>query len=242
MITSIKNINNLNYDKKFLELYINRENSPKRINLFEKLLCSENNNNDDDNDDINKKIFNKIINYYFNKNNDDNYDDIEEIKENIFYKNYYDLCKKYMHYENYLFFDCKLHTFKKFFLNLILFMDDNTYITKKREDIFNKKNDNILLMISIIIKLWCQINMNIEILKTKFIPLAFSKWYKNYPFYNDYFILLTNNNIDIKNDFYTTFYISNNNEEERYNKTIVNNSIETILKKHSHKLFYEFIV
>ena len=238
------NNNNIDFDIKSLESYIYFESNPQRINKFEEIL------------DINKKfiyydnsrcfysnyIFKTLINFYFNNDNSDDIE-IKQIQEIIF-KDFNDLCKRYKNFQKYLFYEYKTHTFRKFFINLALFMsDDNKYLKNKD----NNNNNNVQLIISII-KLWHQIDTNFfsltssksreiyQTIQTKFISLAFSKWYKHYSFYNDYFLIITDDKI--KNDFYDTFVyyvVSFQNENDIINN--VNNNIENVLRKYTFKSF-----
>ena len=203
------------FDAEWLELYVYRERNPARINAFEQIFWKFKDS---------KQIFwqssdsvRELIHHYFNN---------ENVKKNnklitLILDDFQSLKKKYYNYQHFLLYDCESFTQRKFMINLTLFMTT--------ADVNDKKNLETTV-IRMIVQLWHAMNIDIDVLKNKFIPLAFSKWYKNYPFYSDYFCIIAKE--DVKNDFYKSFLtgiVENKN---------VDDGIETVLKKYSHKMFY----
>ena len=199
----------LEFDRVSLEKYIYRESSPHKINMFEKRLWDSKfyvgyNTSD---------LIRDLIRHYF-YNDDDCRDNILRLIS----KDFKNLKKRYINYKFFLFYKYEILTERKFLLNLKLFMENQM-----------RYNDNKNLIISLI-KLWCMINIDTETLRKKFIPLAFSIWYKDYEFYTDYFCHIASD--DTKNEFYKVFLESIKFED----CTMVNSNIEKVLKK--LKLFY----
>ena len=241
-------------DCECLEKYIYRERDPVRINAFEKLLWKSTTCNDNSNKVFWKStdVVRQLINHYFNKNDDNNNNNKELI--NLILQDFYVLCKRYKNYEQFLLYEYESLSQRKFLLNLVLFMEGEEDKNKgggkekdKKKEKYIKKNvqkinHQIELLMSSIIQLWHLINIEMNVLENEFIPLAFSKWYKNYPFYKDFFCIITKN--DIKYDFYKSFLDSITQTTTTTTTTtttivdIVNENIKNILKKYSHKMFY----
>ena len=199
--------------KEELKKYIFFESNPARINYFEKFL--QNTNNRIPISTKSTYVSKKIISHYF----------LNKKKSNVLIdfilQDFKNLSKRYKNYQKFLFYHCNSFTQRKFLLNLVLFME--------------KKINNTLIIIIImkIIQLWHLVDIDINILENEFIPLAFSKWYENYPFYNDFFCIITKKSI--KDDFLKSFFnsiLANKNIDE------VNNDIKNVLKKYSPKQFY----
>ena len=200
---------NIEFDREYLETCIYRENNSMRINIFEKHLWKSTPHYDS------SDTVKKLINYYFN-NNKEKEEEEEELVE-IILQDFCNLYKRYKNYQKFLLCECETFTQRKFLLNLVLFMKNKHF-----------ENQSTILMI---IQLWCRMNISIDVLEKKFIPLAFSNWYENYSFYKDYFCIVVNK--DIKNDFYKSFLnlcIQNKSIEN------INNCMKKVLKKYSLKL------
>ena len=222
IINNNNNVFNIKFDKETLQNLIKIETNSQRINLFEQILWNLFYNNNYNNNNNIYDMVKVIINYYFNNNNNNNNNSIEK----IILKDFHNLCKRYKNYRKILFYEYESMIYRKFLLNIVLFM----------EKVIKYKDEEILLSLIMIIKLWHLIDIDKEILETKFIPIAFSKWYKDYSFYKYYFCIFNN---DMKNDLYKTFLKSIiNNKNEIINN--VNFDIEKVLKKNTFILFFSY--
>ena len=200
------------FDRDIFQKYIYRERNPARINYFEKLLPTTTSYDD--------KLCQKIVDYYyyyFNDNNNNN-DYI-----NLIFTDYQQLEQRYLNYKQFLFHEYQSFTQRKFLINLMLFMEQKCV------------NDQFRLIISLI-KLWWYSMAEKEVLRCKFIPLAFSAWYKDYYFYKDYFKPIASEKI--KNDFYDSF-LSSFFIKDCCTIDTVDENVEAVLKKYcSIKQFY----
>ena len=228
-----KKYDDIIFDKSILLNYIFRESNPRRINNFELLLWTPFPN-------CLEFMFAKMIDhYYYDKNNNKNIYFIEYSK-NLIKIDFDSLCKRYLNYNHYLVYKNNFETlpmlYRKLLLNLVLFME-REYLVNDDDNNNNQENKRMV----IIIQLWHHVNISRNILREIFIPIAFTKWYENYSFY-DYICIM--NNTNVKDILYKTFYEAvlncnnNNNSIE-----IINNEIEKVVRKYTLKLFYklEFI-
>ena len=222
---------NIRYDKSLLLNYIFYESCPQRINHFEILLWRP--EQDDNYYDADAVMSTKLINYYFCNKDDD--DDAKEIK-NYVKQDLSDLRKKYhnydlnlldINYDDYIMMMMTKH--RKFLLNLSIFMNDD-----------DDDNNKLLLMknekrfIITIVKLWYEINIDIDTLRETFIPKAFANWFKNYIFHLDYFCTIASDKA--KEEIYDTFLYSIINNSDKIEKEVEN---VLVLKRYTHKPVYE---
>ena len=209
----------LEFDRKTLKSLIYFESGASRLNAFENFLWGSPYYGYDN-------ISEKIIKFYFKDNNyNSNCDEVIHLILNDFY----DLCDRYRNYQNFLLFNFELFTQRKFVILLVLLME---------EKLADYKKLNLPAVLLMLIKSWHLMNLDKEMLEKKFIPLAFSKWYRRYPFFDDFFCITINDNTKI--DFYNSFLNSiiecpNENRSIKY----VNDNIEKISKKYCHKIFYK---
>ena len=220
---------NIKYDKSLSLNYIFYESCPQRLNHFETLLWRK----DDNYYDADSAMATKLINYYFCNKDDD---DAKEIK-NYVKQDLRDLRKKYHNYDLYLlainYDDYTMMTMtkhRKFLLNLSIFMnyddddDDDKLLLMKNEKKF----------IITIVKLWYEINIDIDMLRETFIPKAFANWFKNYIFYLDYFCTIASDKA--KEEIYGTFLYSFINNSDKIEKELEN---LLVVKRYTHKPVYE---
>ena len=216
---------NIKYDKSLLLNYIFYESCPQRINHFEILLWQP--EQDDNYYDADAMMSTKLINYYFCNKDDD--DDAKEI-QNYVKQDLRDLRKKYYNYDLYLldinYDDYIMMKHRKFLLNLNIFMNDDDDNNK----LLLMKNEKKIIIT--IVKLWYEINIDIDILRETFIPKAFAKFFRNYIFYLDYFCTIASDKA--KEEIYDTFLYSIINNSNKIEK-----ELENLLVVYTHKPVYE---
>ena len=226
---------NIIFDQSILMKYIFRESNPRRINNFELLLWIPFSYGLE-------FMFEKMIDYYYDNNNNNNVYYIKYSKS-LIKIDFDSLCKRYLNYNQYLLYETNNMNnikyssmiYRKLLLNLVLFME-REYLVNNNDNNNNQENKRTV----IIIQHWHYVNISRNILRDIFIPIAFTKWYENYSFYD--YICIKNDNNNVKNILYKTFYeavLNCNNNSNNNSIEIIDKEIEKVVRKYTLKLFYK---